>query len=144
MFRVCKDIHSFVIRPGRGSNASLVLHSSTSNSAQLSTVICLQLFFPLNRPAVTVAIEWIVSVSRERLSYDVHLFSLYKYFLLIKQSSPLKVKRVHVCNQPTPPKTCESLDVININSKARSQLTDASSTHIRSFHLSFKFEKKDF
>ena len=91
MFCVCKDIHLFVI-----GNALLVLRSSTSNSAQLSAVICLQLFSPLNRLAVKVAIEWIVSVSRERLSYEAHLILLYKYFLLIKQASPLKVKKVHV------------------------------------------------
>lgn len=59
---------------------------------------------------MTVAIECIVSVSRERLSYDAHLFIFYKYLLQIKQSSPLKVKKVHICSQPTPPKTCESVD----------------------------------
>ena len=50
-----------------------------------------------NRLAVTVAIECIVSVFRERLSYDAHLFIFYKYLLLIKQSSTLKVKKVHEC-----------------------------------------------
>ena len=63
-----------------------------------------------NRLAVTVAIECIVSVSRERLSYDAHLFLFYKYLLLIKQSSTLKVKKVHIYNQLTSPKTCESVD----------------------------------
>ena len=62
---------------------------------------------------MTVAIEWIVFVSRERLSYDTHLFIFYKYLLLIKQSSTLKVEKVHVWNQPTPPKTCESVDCKN-------------------------------